>query len=105
MSRYVPEACSLSDFRANATAYLKKMRKNNQPMLVTQNGKGAAVVLTPETYANLLDTIDLQQSRQQLEQSREDIRQGRYYTLDQVREHFAILSSALARKKKTIRKQ
>jgi prevent-host-death family protein len=104
MSRYFPDTCSLSDFRENAAAHLKRLAKKNRPMLVTQNGKGKVVVLSLATYDNLLADIELQQSRARLELAHADIKAGRFLTVDEVEKRFKKLFSS-AKQNKSKKKQ
>ncbi len=49
----------LSDFRANAAALLEQIHETHRPLVITQHGKSAAVVLTPSDYEALLERIEL----------------------------------------------
>ena len=53
------DVCPLTDFRAGAARFIEQVRVSNQPMLLTQHGRGAAVVLGIETYEKLLDEVEL----------------------------------------------
>lgn len=49
----------LSAFRANAAAFLKSVRESQRPLVLTQHGKSAAVVLDVEQYENLLEELEV----------------------------------------------
>ena len=49
----------VSDFRANAAAMLKRVRDTGRPLVLTQNGRGAAVLLDVGAYQELLEENDL----------------------------------------------
>jgi prevent-host-death family protein len=49
----------VSDFRANAAAMLKRVRDTGRPLVLTQNGRGAAVLLDVGAYQALLEENDL----------------------------------------------
>ena len=49
----------LSEFRSNARAYIDKVRKTKRPLVVTQRGKSAAVILDVDEYESLLEKIEL----------------------------------------------
>ena len=49
----------LSEFRANITALIEKLKKNKRPIVITQNGKSSAVMMDVSEYEALLDKIDL----------------------------------------------
>jgi prevent-host-death family protein len=46
LTRIVP----ISDFRHQATKILKHVRDSSEPMIITQRGRAAAVILSVETY-------------------------------------------------------
>lgn len=48
----------VSDFRANASAMLKQVRETGRPLVLTQRGRGAAVLLDIGAYQGLLDELD-----------------------------------------------
>ena len=43
----------LSRFRQESKNYLKRIRVTHEPLILTQNGESAAVVLTPQEYQRL----------------------------------------------------
>jgi prevent-host-death family protein len=49
---------SLTDFQRNAKAYLERIRRSGRPIVLTVNGKAAAVVHDGAGYQKLLDAID-----------------------------------------------
>ena len=49
----------LSDFRANVTSIIDEIRNTKRPIIITQHGKSAAVMLDVGEYENLLDKIEL----------------------------------------------
>ncbi len=46
----VPDIVPVSDFRQGAAALLKRLRENRGPVVVTQRGRAAAVLLSVEEY-------------------------------------------------------
>jgi prevent-host-death family protein len=46
----VPDIVPVSDLRQNAAETLKRVIKSRQPLVVTQRGRAAAVLLSVETY-------------------------------------------------------
>lgn len=50
---------SLSDFRANAASYIKRVKSKRRPLVLTQHGKSSAVLIDVEDYQKLLDKIQL----------------------------------------------
>lgn len=49
----------LSAFRANAAGFLDQVRSTKRPLVLTQHGKSAAIVLDVEQYEALVDEIEL----------------------------------------------
>ncbi len=49
----------VSDFRANAAASLKQVKETGRPVVLTQRGRGAAVLMDVGVYQALVDEIDL----------------------------------------------
>ena len=48
----------VSDFRANASALLQQVRDTGRPVVLTQRGRGAAVLLDIQSYQRLIDELD-----------------------------------------------
>jgi prevent-host-death family protein len=51
--RVSDDIISVSEFKAKAANLLKKLRVSKQPLIITQNGKAAGVVLSPAAYDEL----------------------------------------------------
>jgi antitoxin YefM len=49
----------LTEFRANAAAFVETVQATNQPLVLTQRGKGVAVLLGVEAFERLLDELEL----------------------------------------------
>jgi prevent-host-death family protein len=49
----------LSEFRANVAAVVEHLQDTKRPVILTQRGRSAAVLLDVETYENLLEEIAL----------------------------------------------
>ena len=49
----------LSDFRANAAALIKQLQTTRRPLVLTQRGHSAVVVLDVQEYERLLEEIEL----------------------------------------------
>lgn len=45
----------LGQFKAKASEMLRKLRSTSRPLIITQNGKPAAVVITPEDFDTLVE--------------------------------------------------
>lgn len=49
----------LSEFRANAAAMLERVRTSGRPLVLTQRGHSAAVVVAVAEYERMLDELEL----------------------------------------------
>ncbi|MCM2315645.1 MAG: type II toxin-antitoxin system Phd/YefM family antitoxin [Thermoanaerobaculia bacterium] len=49
----------VSEFRANAAELIEQVRNTGRPLVLTQRGHSAAVVLDVEEYEHLLEEIEL----------------------------------------------
>lgn len=45
----------LGEFKSKAAQYLKQLAEKNHPMVITQNGRPAAVLLSPSEFDRLLE--------------------------------------------------
>ncbi|MFN0123226.1 MAG: type II toxin-antitoxin system Phd/YefM family antitoxin [Blastocatellia bacterium] len=58
----------LSEFRANAAALVQQVRDTRRPLVITQHGRSAAILLDVGEYEKLLDKIELLQDIRVAEQ-------------------------------------
>jgi antitoxin YefM len=49
----------LSEFRANASSIIDKVKNENRIVVITQHGKGAAVLMSVSEYERMRDRIEL----------------------------------------------
>jgi len=71
----------LTDFRNNVKKYLQELSVHKQPIVLTQHGKSAAVILDAESYQRMQDQMDfMRKVASGLEEQRAD----RSVTLEQV---------------------
>lgn len=49
----------VSEFRANAAKLIDRVRDTGRPLVLTQRGHSAAVVLDVDEYENLLEEVEL----------------------------------------------
>jgi antitoxin YefM len=49
----------LSEFRSKVALYFDKVKKNKRPLIITQNGKSAAVLLAVSEYEAMIDKIEV----------------------------------------------
>jgi PHD/YefM family antitoxin component YafN of YafNO toxin-antitoxin module len=68
---------SLTAFRRNSAGMIKHLRKSKRPLVLTLNGKAAAVVQDAAAYQRLLDVAARADAREGVRQGLEDARNGR----------------------------
>jgi antitoxin YefM len=50
---------SLSEFRSNASGFIAQVHNTKRPLVITQHGKSAAVLLDVNEYDNLVEKVEL----------------------------------------------
>jgi prevent-host-death family protein len=50
---------SLSEFRTGITNFIKQVHKTKRPLVITQNGKGVAVLLDSREFESMQEKIEL----------------------------------------------
>ncbi len=65
---------SVTDFRANITHYINKLKETKRPLALTQHGKCSAVVIEAAEYDKLMNELELLKeiytARQELEEGK-----------------------------------
>jgi prevent-host-death family protein len=67
----------MSRFKAEAAEWIRRIADSGQPLVITQNGKAAGVLLSPATFDELTERLAFTEA---VEEGLEDARQGK--TLD-----------------------
>jgi prevent-host-death family protein len=49
----------LSEFRSKVAFYLEKVNKDKRPLVITQNGKSAAILLSVSEFESMLEKIEV----------------------------------------------
>jgi antitoxin YefM len=57
--RPVQDVRALTEFRANVAAVLQQVQSTGRPVILTQHGKSAAVLLDPAAYEALIEELEL----------------------------------------------
>ena len=65
--RLTSDVKPVSEFRANAAKFVQQVRETRRPLVLTQHGKSAAVLLDVEEYERMLETIELLRDVQEAE--------------------------------------
>jgi prevent-host-death family protein len=68
---------SLTTFRRSSGEFMKQLRKSKRPIVLTVNGKAAAVVQDAEAYQRLLDIAARADAGEGIRQGLEDARHGK----------------------------
>jgi antitoxin YefM len=49
----------ISEFRANAASFVQQVRRTKRPLVITQQGRGAAVLLDVSEFEKLLAKLEI----------------------------------------------
>lgn len=49
---------SMTDFKRDTAAHMKRMKKTKRPSVLTVNGRAEAVVMDPAAYSRMLQVIE-----------------------------------------------
>ena len=77
----VPQIIPITDLRQDSSAVLKKVRSSREPLIITQRGRAAAVLLSIEEYER---TEREREILRLLARGDKEIAAGRGYDLDSV---------------------
>lgn len=91
MLNIVTDIQSLTEFRRGSVRMIRQLRKSKRPMVLTVNGKAAAVVQDAEAYQRLLDVAARADDGEGVRQGLEDAKSG---SARPVREFFREFESA-----------
>jgi prevent-host-death family protein len=68
---------SLSVFKRDSAKFLKQLKKTREPMILTVNGKAAAVVMDPDSYEKFLVEKEYNETIAALRRGIADVEAGR----------------------------
>lgn len=68
---------SLTTFRRQSGDFMKQLKKSKRPVVLTVNGKAAAVVQDAEAYQRLLDIAARADIEESIRQGLNDVARGR----------------------------
>ncbi len=75
----IPPIIPISDLRQDAAAVLKSIKNSDQPTVITQRGRAAAILLSVESYEQSLQDKELLML---LAKGEKEIQTGEGYDLD-----------------------
>ena len=73
--------------KKNLLKLLRRVQEENEPLVITKDGKAAGVLLSPEEYEGLLETLEILGDKKllkQLHQSEISFQEGQYFSHEQV---------------------
>jgi prevent-host-death family protein len=79
---------SLTTFRRRSGDFMKQIKKSKRPVVLTVNGKAAAVVLDAAAYQRLLDVAASADAEEGIWQGIEDVRKGKTRPVKEFFEEF-----------------
>ena len=77
----IPEMIPVSDLRQDAAATLKKLEHSQDPIVITQRGRAAAVLMSVKSYKRSEEENKL---LLRLAQGEQEIREGKGHDLEEV---------------------
>jgi prevent-host-death family protein len=80
---------SLTTFRRRSSDFLKQIKKSKRPVVLTVNGKAAAVIQDAAAYQRLLDVAASASAAEGIRQGLEDVKEGRVRPAAEVAERLA----------------
>jgi prevent-host-death family protein len=89
MARIVP----FTEARARLTELLDEVETRHEHVVITRKGRPAAVVVSPEEWDAIEETLELLQDEQTLaalRESEDDVKAGRLFGLDEVRRELGL---------------
>jgi prevent-host-death family protein len=74
---------SLSDFRANAASYIERVKTKRRPLVLTQHGKSAAVLMDVSEFERFTKKMNMLED---LLEAKQQVEQGKTYSMDEARD-------------------
>ncbi len=75
---------SLSVFKRDSSKFIKQLKKTGQPIVLTVNGKAAAVIHDPDSYQEYLRDKDRQETIDGVRRGIADMKAGRVRAAEDV---------------------
>lgn len=73
----------VAEFKTGISKYLKSLKETGHPLIITQNGKPAGVLITPNEYDHLTYQHQFTES---VNQGLKDLESGDYFTTDELKD-------------------
>ncbi|MEX1010746.1 MAG: type II toxin-antitoxin system Phd/YefM family antitoxin [Balneolaceae bacterium] len=72
----------LSEFRKKSADFVKRLKKEKQPIVLTQHGKSAAVLMDVSEYERFTRKMEMLED---LLEAKQQVEQGKTYTMEEAR--------------------
>lgn len=73
----------LSEFRKKSADFMKRLKKEKQPIVLTQHGKSAAVLMDVSEYERFTKKMEMLED---LLEAKQQVEQGKIYSMDEAKE-------------------
>lgn len=83
---------SLAEVRARFSEYVERVETEHERVVVTKNGRPAAVLVSTEDLAAMEDSLELlsdPEARAQIEQARTEVRAGQVWSAVKLRQRYS----------------
>ena len=90
----IPNIIPITDLRQDATTIVKRVATSNEPLIITQRGRAAAVMVSMEAYEHSQHELELLRL---LARGEKEIEAGKGYDLDMILAEADILLKAKQR--------
>ena len=77
----IPNIIPITDLRQDATSIIKRVITSREPMIITQRGRAAAVMVSMEVYRHTLHELEILKL---LARGEKEIKAGKGHDLDDV---------------------
>ena len=82
------ETLPLAEIKAHLSEIVDRVEREHERIILTRNGRAAAVILSPDDLEAIEDTLELlsdPQAVKEIRKAAEDVAKGRVVTADQLR--------------------
>jgi antitoxin YefM len=89
----MPKKIPFTQARAELSDLLDDVERSHEHVEITRNGRPAAVLMSPEEYEVIQETLEIlgdPETLEDLRQSEADVQAGRLHTLDEVRRELGL---------------
>lgn len=89
----MPKKVPFTQARAELSDLLDEVERSHEHVEITRNGRPAAVLMSPEEYEVIQETLEIlgdAETLEDLRQSETDVQAGRLHTLDEVRRELGL---------------